>query len=235
MKLTNIKILSGKIILNSGLHIGAGSDELHIGGIDNPVVKHPYTNEPYIPGSSMKGKLRSLLELSSGLCSKSKANGNIVTQKVLNETLSSQETKLAESIIKLFGSPAEESSNFGPARASFSDAMINNEWKKVAIENGWQLTEAKYENSIDRIKGCATNPRQTERVPRGVEFDFTISFKQFEDDSEDLFNDLLKGLKLLEMDALGGNGSRGYGRIKFSELKVDGRSLENFDDIKAFN
>ncbi len=67
MKLVDIKEITGKIVLKSGLHIGAGDTEMRIGGTDNPVVKHPYTNDPYIPGSSLKGKVRSLLELQSGL------------------------------------------------------------------------------------------------------------------------------------------------------------------------
>ena len=62
MRLKEIKSIKGKIVLKTGLHIGAGSDEIHIGGIDTPVVKDPLKGWPYIPGSSLKGKIRTLLE-----------------------------------------------------------------------------------------------------------------------------------------------------------------------------
>jgi CRISPR-associated protein Csm3 len=68
LKLNKISVIQGTIELKTGLHIGGGDTEMHIGGTDNPVVKHPHTNEPYIPGSSLKGKIRSLLELKYGIC-----------------------------------------------------------------------------------------------------------------------------------------------------------------------
>ena len=74
MQLNNIIALEGTLELMTGLHIGAGSEELHIGGIDNPIVKHPYTNQPYIPGSSLKGKMRSMLEWKAGVVSECKVS-----------------------------------------------------------------------------------------------------------------------------------------------------------------
>jgi len=62
MKLTKISQIQGQIELVSGLHIGSGNTEMHIGGTDNPVIKNPVNNQPYIPGSSLKGKMRSLME-----------------------------------------------------------------------------------------------------------------------------------------------------------------------------
>ena len=67
MQLTHIRKLEGTITLKTGLHIGAGDTEMRIGGTDNPVVKNPLDNRPYIPGSSLKGKIRSLLEWQLGL------------------------------------------------------------------------------------------------------------------------------------------------------------------------
>ncbi len=60
MRLSEMREITGKIILKSGLHVGAGDTEMRIGGTDNPVIKHPHNLEPYIPGSSIKGKVRSL-------------------------------------------------------------------------------------------------------------------------------------------------------------------------------
>ena len=90
--------------------------------------------------------------------------------------------------------------------------------------------EVKYENTIDRVKGTAMHPRPLERVPAGVQFDFNISLKQYEDDADDLKDYVLKGLKMIELDALGGNSSRGCGQVRFDDLKVDGEKI-SLDDI----
>lgn len=220
MRLISIKKLQGKIILKSGLHVGSGNMEMHIGGTDSPVIKHPHTLEPYIPGSSLKGKVRSLLEMASGLVPFAKDNGGLVSAKTVKSVENNPELKnRAESILKIFGSSGgdrDDESGYGPTRVSFGDCYLNKDWKAKARDNRWPLSEVKSENSIDRIRGTAANPRFIERVPEGTEFDFTVTFKILEDSDEELFSDyLIRGLKLLEMDALGGNGSRGYGRIGF--------------------
>ncbi len=227
MKLVGIKEITGRIILETGLHIGAGDIEMHIGGTDNPVVKHPFTHEPYIPGSSLKGKVRSLLELKSGLITKSK--GKPLSMEVV------QGNPLGEKIVKLFGTSGADSEakkEIGPTRVSFSDCFLTEECQEEAQKGEIVLTEVKAENTINRITGTADHPRFTERVPAGVEFCFSITLREFEGD-EGLEELLLEGLKLLEYDALGGSGSRGYGRIKFEfdddELK------EKFRKIKPFN
>jgi CRISPR-associated protein Csm3 len=228
MNIVSIKEYKGKIKLETGLHIGSGDTELHIGGTDNPVIKHPHTLEPFIPGSSIKGKIRSLLELESGVLAKRKdnKNGNPLSINDLENHLDEAEKKKCINILKLFGVSGSESDkalDIGPTRASFSDCKINEEWLNKARENNYSLTEVKAENSIDRVRGTAQHPRFIERVPNGVEFDFRISIKIFEED-EALEETLLKGMKLLELDALGGSGSRGYGKISFEledkELKA---------------
>ena len=233
MKLVNIKQITGKIILETGLHIGAGDIEMHIGGTDNPVVKHPFTHEPYIPGSSLKGKVRSLLELKSGLLPKNHDPKKPLSAKIL-ENLSKDEKQEAERILKLFGTSGADSEakkDLGPTRVSFADCFLTKECREKAQKGEIVLTEVKAENSINRITGTAENPRFTERVPAGVEFSFCITLKEFEDDQglEDL---LLQGLKLLQHDALGGSGSRGYGRVRF---EFDNPELqEKFDQINPF-
>jgi CRISPR-associated protein Csm3 len=236
MKLTEIRKIEGTITLKSGLHIGSGNMEMHIGGTDSPVIKHPHTLEPYIPGSSLKGKVRSLLEMASGLMVKTE--GGVVSKKILN-TLLENEKKEAEEIIKIFGSGGddnEEETGLGPGRVSFADCYLDEEWKKMARQNRWEFTEVKSENTIDRIRGTAKYPRFIERVPEGTKFNFTLTFKILETDDEALFNKLLTGLKLLEYDSLGGSGSRGYGRIKIDfkddELKKKFENLTPFQAIK---
>jgi len=232
MRLKEIKRITGKIKLVTGLHIGAGDTEIHIGGTDNPVVKHPITGEPYIPGSSLKGKIRSLLELKSGLIT----DGKALSMKNLQNASSEEQLKYGKRIIKLFGTSGADEKlkiEIGPTRVSFSDCFITKEVREKVKNGEAVLTEAKAENFINRITGTAQNPRLTERVPAGIEFDFCITIKEFEGDEEDnLIDLLLEGMKLLEHDALGGSGSRGYGRVKFSF--EDEEIKEKFKRIKPF-
>jgi CRISPR-associated protein Csm3 len=82
------------------------------------------------------------------------------------------------------------------------------------------------ENMIDRIAGVAAHGmgvRNTERVPAGARFQFRLTLKVI--DGEDLLDDILRGLRLLELTGLGGSGSRGYGKLRFTALACDGESL----------
>ncbi|MFQ5455841.1 MAG: type III-A CRISPR-associated RAMP protein Csm3 [Nitrospirota bacterium] len=234
MRLKDIRPVEGKIILKSGLHISSGGMEMHIGGTDSPVIKHPHTREPYIPGSSLKGKVRSLLEMRSGLMMYT--DGDVVSMGVLkDERITEDQRQEATKILKIFGSSGadkEDETKFGPTRVSFADCYLNEDWERMAKENRWLYTEEKSENVINRIKGTAEHPRFIERVPEGTVFDLRITFKVFDEDNDELFAYLLEGLKLLEMDALGGNGSRGYGRIMF-EFGDNGIN-DRFKGIKLF-
>jgi len=228
MKLESIKEIMGTIVLKSGLHIGAGDMEMKIGGVDNPVIKHPHTLEPYIPGSSLKGKVRSLLEMRSGLMTLT--DGAPVSVKTLHQCKKEEDRTFCENLLKLFGSSgADADSTLGPTRVSFADCSLDEEWKKKALAHHWVFSEVKSENSINRIKGTAENPRFSERVPSGAEFKFKVTLKQLSPDEKGLENFLLEGLKLLEMDALGGSGSRGYGRIQF---QFNPEFQKIFDDIQ---
>ena len=229
MKLTNIIEIKATLLLKSGLHIGAGDSEMHIGGIDNSVIKHPITQSPYIPGSSLKGKIRTLLEWRSGA-----VQNNPLTLKDV-----SKNPEEVKNILRLFGisgdtkNSEQEVAEIGVSRLAFWDCALNEDWEKAIRDDNQLLTEAKSENTIDRITSTAGNPRQTERVPAGAEFDFKLTLRQFEGDKPELLDLVLKGLKLLELDSLGGSGSRGYGKVKFTELTVDGEA-RNLDDIKPF-
>ncbi len=237
MQLLNIKEIKGKIVLKSGLHIGAGDTEMHIGGTDNPVIKHPLTQEPYIPGSSLKGKIRALLEMESGLMGITK--GSPIQAKDLDrQELSTSQKDKCRKILRIFGSgggdaEAIEKHDIGPTRVSFADCPLNDEWRRMANAKRWGYFEVKSENSINRIQGVAQNPRFTERVVAGAEFDFSVSLKLLEENEDILFDYLLLGLKLLEMDSIGGSGSRGYGRIEFTF--DDPEVKEKFKNIDPFN
>jgi len=234
MKLQKIIELTGTITLKTGLHIGSGDTEMKIGGTDNPVIKHPYTLEPYIPGSSLKGKVRALLEMRSGLIAYTE--GRPLSASLLKRKDLSEDQKVeCEKILKLFGvsgADIEEEDGLGPSRASFSDCPLDDNWKKEILENNLSFTEVKAENFINRIKVTAESPRFIERVPAGAKFRFQITIRCLNKGEEKLEDFLLEGLKLLEMDNLGGSGSRGYGRIK---LEFDDSVLnEKFEKIMPF-
>lgn len=194
------------IELITGLHIGGNSDNVEIGGIDNPVIKiATKDNQPYIPGSSLKGKMRCLLEQIAG---SAKVGGN-------------------SDVNNLFGC----SETNQPSKLIVRDAML----QKGSVEKlrncdnlDMPYTEGKWENVIDRVKGTAEHPRQTERIPAGVSFNVEFVINIWDNDEEQaLINLLEKGINALENDYLGGSGSRGYGQILFGERKLTTLSEEN--------
>jgi CRISPR-associated protein Csm3 len=235
MQLMDITEITGTLIVKTGLRIGAGDTEMRIGGLDNPIIKHPHTLEPYIPGSSLKGKVRSLLEMKSGLMGQTK--GEPLKIKDL-QGLDDQKKAEAARILRLFGAGGAEAEqiaeeDIGPTRVSFADCPLDDDWRKKALDEGLAFTEVKMENAINRIQGVAQNPRPLERVPADAKFKFTVTLKKLDiDQGRELEDLLLMGLKLLTLDALGGCGSRGCGRIElaFNDPKIK----ERFDAIQPF-
>ena len=235
-QLTGITSITATLELVTGLRIGAGDSEMHIGGVDNTVIKHPHTQSPYIPGSSLKGKMRSLLEWRSGAVQQ-----EALGWKDFEKTSGAQQAEVKR-ILQLFGISGdakigiEQMGNIGPTRISFWDCNLNPEWEAQIREDNMALTEVKSENRINRISGLAKDPRQTERVPAGAQFDFRLSVKRLAGDGDDLLNTVLQGLKLLELDSVGGSGSRGYGKVKFEGLQIDGVDAQAMlDAVKPFD
>lgn len=222
MQLTTIKQITGTIVLKTGLHIGGGDTEMRIGGIDNQVVKDPVSGLPYIPGSSLKGKIRSLLEWKLGLVTPQSEGKPFSFAQLRQDEVNTDKGNL----LKLFGGAPDKDHDekinaIGPTRLAFWDCPLNLDWKKEMLDARHLLvTEAKSENSINRIAGVADNPRFSERVVAGAQFDFRLNLKVMDD--ENLLPLVLQGLALLQTDSLGGSGSRGYGKVEFKELKVDG-------------
>ena len=212
MEQKRIKRITGKIVVKTGLHIGSGNDKVEIGGIDNPVIK-TVTGEPYIPGSSIKGKMRALLEWEKNTVRESHGN-----------PCNCQRPKCP--ICRVFGSgntdEKEKAMSRGPTRLIIRDAELNDDFRKK--NKGKPILEDKTENTLNRITAKA-NPRHMERVIPGVEFAFELIYRVIDtgdggSTDEGYFNSVVKkGLKLLEENYLGGSGSRGYGRIKFEGLK----------------
>ncbi|HWO41200.1 MAG TPA: type III-A CRISPR-associated RAMP protein Csm3 [Candidatus Eisenbacteria bacterium] len=228
MQLTAIRKFTGVIEVVTGLHIGAGDTEMHIGGTDNPVVKHPATQEPYIPGSSLKGKMRSLLEWKLGVVSATE--GKPLGFSHLDKPAIRGVMREAKNLLSLFGGAPDSASadpslleEIGPTRLAFWDCPLDRSWVEEMNQKNLLLTETKMENMIDRIRGVAENPRNTERVPAGARFDFALTIRVH--DHEDLLSWVFEGLKLLELTGLGGSGSRGYGKIRFPKLALDGEDV----------
>lgn len=223
MKLNKIIEINATLVLKTGLHIGAGDSEMHIGGIDNSVIKNPITNQPYIPGSSLKGKIRTLLEWRTG-----QVKNEPLGIKDLHNATNPEDIKNILRLFGISGDTKDESAveEIGVSRLSFWDCELTKNWVEKVKQNNLTFTEAKSENIIDRITSTAGHPRQTERVPAGSEFDFKLTLRQFENDNPELVDLILKGLRLLELDSLGGSGSRGYGKIEFQDLKVDGKEIK---------
>lgn len=228
MKLTAIRKFTGSLELVTGLHIGSGNNEMHIGGTDNPVIKNPVTNQPYIPGSSLKGKMRSLLEWRAGVVGE--AEGKPLGFKHLGKLAGNQLVQ-GKNILRLFGGAPEGAGaddqlleEIGPTRLAFWDCNLDPNWVADMQGRNLLLTETKMENMIDRIKGVAEHPRNTERVPAGARFDFRLTVKVLDD--EDLLDEILRGLRLLELTGIGGSGSRGYGKLRFVGLTLADASLQ---------
>lgn len=225
MQLNSIKKITGTITVITGLHIGAGKDSLEIGGLDQPIIKNPLTQEPYIPGSSIKGKMRSLLEISRFSSMRPKTREHVANGKPC---------ACAEAgcpACTIFGTSASEKGNdLGPTRLIVRDAVLTEGWRE-RFKNNELAMEVKYENIIHRVKGVAEHPRPLERVPAGVQFTFNLSFKVFEGDDAKLIEDVYRGLRLIELDALGGCSSRGSGQVRFDDLACDGQSV----DLSQYN
>ena len=207
---------------------------MRIGGVDNTVMRHPHTQAPYIPGSSLKGKMRSLLEWRSGAVKEEPLGF-----KDLQAASGGVQTEVRR-ILQLFGISGDaklgqEMREIGPSRLSFWDCNLQQSWEEEVRNNNQMLTEVKSENRINRISGVAEHPRQTERVPAGARFAFRLSLKRLAGDGDALLTTVLQGLKLLELDSLGGSGSRGYGKVKFVGLAIDGQDAQaRFDALQPF-
>ncbi len=200
--------MNGKLIIKSklkvltGLHIGGSSSFSAIGALDSPVVVDVFTRRPIIPGSSLKGKLRTLLAIS--------VVGDIKHLSEPNNDL--------RHIRRLFGASGGED-GIMPSRLQFTDAFLSHNEKEKFSQIGY--TEIKTENTIDRLNSIAT-PRQIERVISGAIFDVRIVYNIFDpNELDEDINNLVKAIKLLQLDYLGGNGTRGSGRVSFSDFKID--------------
>ena len=235
--------ITGEIETTTGLHIGGSAGELDIGGVDNPVIRNPLTREPYIPGSSLRGKMRSLLDrhLNRPL-NKFIRRGS--PQVRVHECVHSADYKKC-SVCQVFGvAPTRDMEDTMPTRLIVRDALLTDETRDRfdKIDTDMPYTEVKTEVAIDRITSAAT-PRSTERVPAEAIFgpmEMVHSLYTLDTDAEgsvdreiELFDTVLRGMELLEDDYLGGSGSRGSGKIAFRKLEVIFKSRKYYEDPQS--
>ena len=194
-------IIQGDLVIKTGMDIGGGNDYAPIGSVDSPFVRDALTQEPIIPGSSLKGKIRTLLARYRS------------KQYILNSI-----TEDDEIIKRLFGSTSPQVIS----RLQFQDLFVSEESKLLfeSIETDTYMGEVKFENTINRVSSVAM-PRQIERVPAGTKFVFQLVYTVIDEtEIEEDLKTLRAGIKLLELDYLGGHGTRGYGRVSIENIKV---------------
>lgn len=228
LKLEKKVFIRAEIELLTGMHVGGSSIGLAIGGADKVVVRNPISNLPYVPGSSIKGKMRSLLEKATGLI-EIKPDGNKWKAPIC--------TDVKQPLVQLFGAPAESAGNaeawYAPTRLSVRDGALLNEAELANAEaTDMYCTEVKTEVNIDRLTSAA-NPRNFERVPAGAKFGLEMVVDIYNSDAEQkldqqFFELLAMGFRLLQDDYLGGQGSRGYGQVRFVNLRVEEKTADDY-------
>ena len=221
--------LSGALACLTGMHIGASKENMEIGALDAPVVRDPVSLEPYVPGSSLKGKLRSLLEKSDVNLSPNRPGGSGVMR---HECDGAGEASSCP-VCRIFGSTGSNGGDNFPSRLKVRDLKLVNREVLEHIETGLLYTEWKFENSIDRVTSAA-NPRNIERVPRGARFAFSMVYDVEETGRlrTDLEN-LQLAVRLLEDDHLGGHGSRGYGQVKLDFEVIEAGKLDFYRGVEG--
>ncbi len=222
--------ITGDIVLKTGLHIGATEGPLEIGGVDNPVIRDALTGRPYIPGSSLKGKMRSLAEKLTG------APQNKPIAKVTIHTAKTAEEYHKYWVNPIYGVPAEIDYDIpAPTRLIVRDAYMSEasvEAFKTQAKTDLPFTELKTEVAIDRVTSAAS-PRTMERVPAGAVFSpFEMVYSVFDLPADiDNFANVLVSMQMLEDDYLGGQGSRGSGKIAFENVSLDLRTGAKYSEI----
>jgi len=245
-KLIKKIFFSGEIEALTGLHIGSKNLGLSIGGVDNTVLRHPVTQQPYIPGSSLRGKMRCLIERFEGLMGDEPMSNEVKFGPFVGHKDRSQ---IGHYICKVFGVPAEVAKGKEnekprpPSRLIVHDCSLIDDkrkgsvdWLKNAKHTDMPFTEVKTEVVIDRITSAAM-PRQLERVPAGARFGLKMILNIWESDKDDdqkkFIAAIFDGLKLLQDDYLGGQGSRGSGRVKIHLNKLQERTFAHYQSGQA--
>ncbi|MDI6769882.1 MAG: type III-A CRISPR-associated RAMP protein Csm3 [Anaerolineales bacterium] len=226
-------IITANIKALTGLHIGGSGTGLEIGGVDKAVIRNSLTKQPYIPGSSLRGKMRSQTEKRLG-----KPQNNPIGQQVKIHTCKKQEEYKANGgcvVCHVFGVPAEIGYS-GPTRLVVRDVSLTKESVEALDSANTELryAEIKTEVAIDRVTSAAT-PRNLERVPAGAVFGpAELVFGIYEPADYTRLKTVIEAMQLVEDDYLGGSGSRGSGKVRFEKIKVEARGRMDYSNPKTF-
>lgn len=220
--------LYGRVLIHAdieavtGLHIGGSSTGMEIGGVDKAVIRNPIDGRPYIPGSSLRGKMRSQTEKVLGLAQNNPIGQvTIHTCKQLDDYLKNGGCP----VCRVFGVPAEVGYS-SPTRLVVRDVPLTQASAEMLDRANTDLryAEVKTEVAIDRVTSAA-NPRSLERVPAGAVFGpAELVFGIYDPADFDRLKVVVNALQLVEDDYLGGAGSRGSGKVRFQDLQVSARS-----------
>jgi CRISPR-associated protein Csm3 len=217
--------IRAKIKAVTGLHIGGSPAALAIGGVDNPVIRDTLTGRPYIPGSSVRGKMRSLWEKMTGV----RQNWSI-GKGVSIHLCDKKEDYVQCPVCQIYGVMGQSESSF-PTRLVVRDAFLSvgsEEELRLQAKTDLPYTEVKWEAVIDRVTSAAV-PRQMERVPAGAVFDgFEAVFSVYDQGDLARFVNVFEAMQLLEDDYLGGQGSRGSGKVRFEGVHLFCRNRNNY-------
>jgi CRISPR-associated protein Csm3 len=216
IKLLGRVIIKGRIKAVSGIRIGGSTTKFEIGGVDLPVIRNPVNNQPYIPGSSLKGKMRSLSEKLIGAPQNWNINGIYI------HVAGSINDYTTYWVNPIFGVPANPGFDLSaPTRLVVRDVPLDPDSLERAKDNlDMPFTEIKWENALDRVTSAAS-PRQIEWVPAGAVFTpLELVFNVYQAGDLELFEHVLTALQLVQDDYLGGHGSRGSGKVAFEGIKL---------------
>ena len=228
VKLYGRVFIQGNIKAVTGLHIGGAAGALEIGGVDSPIIRDPLTNRPYIPGSSLRGKMRSQTEKKAGAELNffvSRMKGKEVRIHVCDDADRYQ----ACPVCPIFGVTGDSPAS-APTRLIVRDVFLGDESAKAleAARTDLPFSEVKWEATIDRVTSAAV-PRQIERVPAGAVFEsFEMVFSLYDARDVERLATVIEAMQLLEDDYLGGLGSRGGGKIAFEGLKIYARNRADY-------
>ncbi len=219
--LSHYIVLDARMKVLNGLRVGSGAETMEIGALDNPIVRHPFSRQPYIPGSSLKGKLRSLLE----------TKGYTTTKHPVTPQRRQGPCGCGECVVCWLFGCGDVRNTAEPTRLIVRDAFLTAQHRdklSSLLDQGVLYSETKSEVVMDRVTGkvASVGPRTMDRIMAGTELDLCISVRVFEgDDIDEIKGVLVDALKMLHQDTLGGSGTRGYGWVGFPKVLFGGEDI----------
>ena len=229
--------ITGDIKVVTGLHIGGAAGALEVGGVDSPIIREPLTNRPYVPGSSLRGKMRSLTEKRAGALQNFRIGKGVHVHVCRTANDRGKELPPEQQpynrcpVCAVFGVPGDQYAN-APTRLVVRDVSLSDASAREleGAQTDLPFSEVKWEATIDRVTSAAV-PRQIERVPAGAVFDdFEMVYSIYHEDDIARLVTVVEAMQLLEDDYLGGLGTRGGGKITFQNLSVRSRSSQNYGE-----